>query len=221
MIILLMFTTCNNVMVPTPPLDVPIELPPVIITPEPELPIPGEPNVAVTGISLQKSVVLIRALHNKDNYRLYANVVPHNAFNRNVTWYSNRPNFIEVDQNGRIEYGVSTGTAVITARTVDGNFEAECIVSIISSYSNIQPIKITLNVTEITISMGSQPYPLIATIIPEEVTNQNINWSSDNGSVGVNSNGVVTPYSPNTTAIIKAESAENANIYATCIIRVN
>lgn len=59
-----------------------------------------------------------------------ATVSPQNAGNRSVVFSSSDESVATVSQEGAIR-GVSAGTAVVTATTVDGNFTAECTVKVL------------------------------------------------------------------------------------------
>ena len=48
-------------------------------------------------------------------------IEPSTARNRNVTWHSNKPSVVTVNENG-LAVALKAGTAKITVKTVDGNF---------------------------------------------------------------------------------------------------
>ena len=81
----------------------------------------GDPAtpVAVTGVSVSPESASLTA--GGATLALSANVLPVNANNKAVTWISNDPVTASVDQNGVVT-AQSTGTAIITAITEDGNF---------------------------------------------------------------------------------------------------
>ncbi|WP_052085601.1 cell wall-binding repeat-containing protein [Clostridium sp. HMP27] len=60
---------------------------------------------------------------------LAATILPSNAENKGVKWTSSNENIATVDAAGRVT-GISSGTAVITATTVDGNKAASCTVTV-------------------------------------------------------------------------------------------
>lgn len=60
---------------------------------------------------------------------LTATVTPSNADNKAVTWSSDKTSIATVDSNGVVK-GVAAGTAVITARTVDGNIVATATITV-------------------------------------------------------------------------------------------
>ena len=54
---------------------------------------------------------------------------PNDAYNKNVTWQSDKPDIVTVSSNGRIQ-AVAAGTAVITVTTVDGGFSAQSSITV-------------------------------------------------------------------------------------------
>ena len=96
----------------------------VIVTgaqdPDPDT--PGTEVVNVTGVELNKENLTITV---GGSETLRATVEPSNATNKAVTWESSNSSIVKVDQNGKIT-AVKTGTAFITVRTVDGDYDATC-----------------------------------------------------------------------------------------------
>lgn len=80
--------------------------------------------IAVTGISLDSSTKTVAA---GDTVTITATITPSNATNKGIVWTSSDETVATV--NGGIVTGVGNGTAVITAKTVDGGFTATCSVT--------------------------------------------------------------------------------------------
>ena len=85
----------------------------------------GSSTVSVTGITLNKPAV---SLGIGESVTLTATVAPSDATNKAVTWTSSDEDVAEVT-NGVVT-AISEGTAVITATTADGGFEASCTVTV-------------------------------------------------------------------------------------------
>ncbi len=85
-----------------------------------------ENTVPVTGISLNKTSASVGV---NSTVTLTAVVAPSDASNKAVTWNSNNPTVATVNNVGVVT-GISTGTAVITATTIDGGFTAQCTVTV-------------------------------------------------------------------------------------------
>lgn len=85
-----------------------------------------EEGSAVTGVTLNKRTL---ALKPGENEILMATVSPVNAANKSLRWTSSNTDVVTVDANG-IVTAVANGMAVITVATVDGNFAAQCKVTV-------------------------------------------------------------------------------------------
>ena len=99
--------------------------------------LPGSTNfaVAVTGVTLNPNVM---NLNIGATGMLTADVVPANATNMNVTWSSSN-NAVATVSSGGLVTAVSAGNATITVTTVDGNFSAQCVVTVPQSSQTFQP----------------------------------------------------------------------------------
>ena len=190
-----------------------------------------EKTIPVTGVTLNRSALTLRS---GDSSRLTATVLPANAANKTVTWKSSNPNVANVDNTGLVT-AYTTGTAIITVTTVDGGHTASCTVNVISlpeddddddrdkkdygsSVQYVPVTSITLDKTELFLTVGGEPFTLNATVKPANATNKNILWSSSNQKVVVVSNGTVTPVGTG-TAIITARTSDGGYI-ATCTVTV-
>ncbi len=83
-------------------------------------------KIYVTGISLKKSSL---KLTYGDSASLTATVSPGNASDKAVTWTSSDTKIVKVSGKGKLTT-VSSGTATVTATTVDGGFSASCKVTV-------------------------------------------------------------------------------------------
>ncbi len=81
-------------------------------------PIDNASYVALTGVSITEQQVDISV---GQNSTLTTSVSPNNATDDYIIYYSSDPSTVRVDQNG-VVYGISNGTATITATSIDGNF---------------------------------------------------------------------------------------------------
>jgi len=81
--------------------------------------------VAVTGVSLPPTL----AVGIDQTKNLTPTFTPSNATNKSVTWESDDEDVATVSSSGAVT-GVSVGTAIITVKTEDGGFEAECEVTV-------------------------------------------------------------------------------------------
>ena len=86
----------------------------------------GNEKISVTGVELNKTSVSINV---GETSNLIATVKPENAKNKNVKWTSSNENIVTVNEEGIIT-AIAEGEAKITATTLDGNYTAECNVTV-------------------------------------------------------------------------------------------
>jgi uncharacterized protein YjdB len=87
--------------------------------------LPFTVTAAVTGVTLNKATLSL-PVHGTET--LYAAITPANAENRTVIWTSNDTAVATVT-NGLVT-GLSAGTAIITAKTYEGEYTATCTVTV-------------------------------------------------------------------------------------------
>jgi hypothetical protein len=86
-------------------------------------------NVAVTSVSLSETS---RTLKIGDTDQLTATVVPANATNKSVTWFSDKQGIATVNSSGLVT-AIAAGTATITVTTVDGGFKASDNITVVAT----------------------------------------------------------------------------------------
>ncbi|MFB9275595.1 DNRLRE domain-containing protein [Cohnella cellulosilytica] len=86
-------------------------------------------TIPVSGIALTPSELSLEA---GEQFRLTAVIVPDNGLNRSVTWQSSDETVARVDRTGLVT-AVGQGTAVITAKTADGQHTASAEVIVTRS----------------------------------------------------------------------------------------
>jgi uncharacterized protein YjdB len=106
--------------------------------------------VSVTGISLDQENIYLQA---GTNGTLKAIITPENATNKGVIWTSSDTGVATVNNDGIIT-AVSGGTAIISARTVDGDYEAHCTVTV-TVEAEIADITATNGV--LTVTLDAKP----------------------------------------------------------------
>ena len=87
--------------------------------------------VPVTGVDISSESITIETGETK---KLIASVQPPNATNKKIELSSDNNTAASVDQEGTITAN-DAGTAKITVRTLDGNFEKTCTVTVIQKFS--------------------------------------------------------------------------------------
>jgi hypothetical protein len=83
-------------------------------------------SISVTGVMLDQSSL---TLSEGDNHTLIATVIPTNATNQKVSWTSDAESIASVDQNGKVS-AIVAGEATITVTTEDGDYVADCTVTV-------------------------------------------------------------------------------------------
>ena len=170
-------------------------------------------TIPVTGVSLNKTELTLPA---GGTETLIATVTPDDATDKSVTWSSSNPAVATVGNDGKVT-AVSVGTATITVTTVDGGKTATCAVTVTNPIVNV--ISVSLNKTSLTLAAGSTEI-LIATVTPDNATNKNVTWSSDNEAVAtVGNDGKVTAVTRG-TATITVTTVDGGKT-ATCAVTVN
>lgn len=166
---------------------------------------------AVTGITLDKSTLEISV---NGSAVLTPTVEPSDATNKTVIWSSSEETVATV-ANG-IVTGVSAGTATITAKTEDGNFEKTCEVTV--KANTIAVTGVTLSPSGTKTAALNETVTFTATVAPTNATNKNVTWTSSNTSVATIADGAVTLIAPGVTTI--TVTTEDGSFSGTCELTV-
>lgn len=163
--------------------------------------------VPVASVTLNKtaSTLLIGEIET-----LIATVLPENAANKSVVWNSSNPAVATVN-HGEVT-ALSGGTTTITVTTQDGNYIAKCEITVAVAVTGVK-----LDSSAKTLFVGEKE-SLVATVLPEDATNKEIIWSSDNTSVATVSNGVITAVNSG-TAVITA-TTKDGDYAESCAVTV-
>jgi lysophospholipase L1-like esterase len=125
--------------------------------------------VKVTGVTLNHNAITLEV---GESVQLVATVLPSYATNQNVTWSVNNSNVIV--ENGKI-IGKEIGHSVVTVTTLDGNYTAQCSVT-------INKKSITENHIEITsLSLDGNCY-FDTEILPDQNTNTEVSLYVNTGT---------------------------------------
>ena len=146
--------------------------------------------------------------------QVQAEVLPENANEKALTWSSSDNTIATVDSNGNV-IGISKGTATITATAKDSsNVSATCEVEVKQQVADI-----SLNKIELSLYIGREE-KLTATVIPDNVNDPTLTWSSDNEDVAtVDQNGNVKAISQG-KAVITVTANDGSGKTATCTVTV-
>ena len=164
-------------------------------------------TIDVSSIELSKTEI---SLYEEETETISATVLPENATDKTVSWFSSDASVAKVD-DGLIT-AIAQGTAIITAEA--GSFSATC--SVIVEKRPIPVERIELSITDLLMDMG-QSESLVVTVYPEDATNKTVTWSSDNPEVAtVDSDGNITAISEGETFIC----ASIGDVLSSCSVKV-
>lgn len=165
--------------------------------------------IAVESISLNTSVL---SLEYGQTAQLVATVYPSNAFNKGVHFVSDSTDVATVDDNGNITT-VGNGTAIITAITDDGDYIAQCQVTV-----SVKVKGVDLEQKDITINVGNT-IALKANINPDVASDKTVEWTSLDTSVAtVDKDGVVRGVKTGNTTI--TAKTNDGGFEASCTVNV-
>lgn len=170
-------------------------------------------NQHVTGVSLDKSSLVIDLGSTTTTEKLTATVAPASAYDKSVTWSSSNSSVATVDLNGNVK-ALKCGTTTITVKTTDGNKTATCVVTVTCKVKSVSlyPTTLSLNVGEYV-----NMWP---TISPSNAENKNVTWTSSNSGVAtVDASGKISAKAPG-TAIITVKTVDGGKT-ATCTVTVD
>ncbi len=131
-----------------------------------------------------------------------------------LEWSSKNDEIATVSNKGLVTPH-KAGKTVITVKTQDGSFSAECAVTVNQAAERLVMDKDTL-----ALMAGGRTGELTARLQPDGVVNRKITWTSSEENVAtVSDNGIVTPIAAGQTTIT-ATSADNPTCTATCSVTV-
>jgi len=169
-------------------------------------------DISVSGVTLDIPVAILDV---DKTITLTATIQPADAFNQTITWTSSNVSVASIDNNGTVT-AKAPGAATITVTTQDGGFTASCDITV---KTPVIPVAgITLN--KLTLSFVEGDFEtLIASVSPDNATNQTVKWTSSNETVAtVTNNGKVTAKAPGTATI--TVTTEDGGKTASCVVTV-
>ena len=141
--------------------------------------------------------------------KLTATVEPQNTTDSTISWKSDNEAIATVSADGTVT-AVSVGTANITATC--GEATATCKVTV----NPVEVSSIELSLQDVTLLIGTKT-TLTAKIYPENATNQQITWTSDDSSIAsIDDTGTISALQVGVTTI----TAKCGDVSATCKVTV-
>ena len=165
----------------------------------------------VKSVTLNKtSLEMIAGSAETGTATLTADVGPEYASDKTLFWLTSNEKVATVDDNGKVT-AVGSGEAKITATA--GGKTATCTVKV-----TVLVTGITLDETELDLTVDDDPVTLVAKVTPEGATDKTVTWSSSNDRVAtVDANGKVKAVG-NGEATITAKAGDKT---ATCKVLVS
>lgn len=169
--------------------------------------------IQVESVTINTSEVNVE--EGSESIVLTATVLPEDATDKTVTWASSDDTVATIDENGLLTI-VGIGVANITASAGDVVSEP-CIVTV--SQRVISVDSVSLNEETLELLLDSEPITLVATVLPENASNKNVTWNSDNEEVVTVSEGIVTVVGEGSAVITVI--TEDGNHSASCSVTVS
>lgn len=168
----------------------------------------------ITGFSVSPS---LWSMSVGDKKILNTVFTPTNATNKAVAWTSSDPSIATVNATTGEITGVSAGTATITATTQQGSFVSTSVITVNPATA---VSKVTINKSTLRLKKGSNE-KLIATVSPQNATNQKVTWSSSDYTVASvdPATGVVLGIKQGTATI--TATTDDGQYKATCSVIVD
>jgi hypothetical protein len=130
----------------------------LVVNPAPVTPNPDpDPTIYVSGVSL--NLASLEGKVGDDGVELVATVTPRFATDRNVRWSTSDPLVATVTHYGLVNF-VGAGTATITVITLDGDYIAECVVTV-SPDTGIEDVSPSATLYAVPIGDGLQVHGLV------------------------------------------------------------
>lgn len=175
-------------------------------------------RVFVSSVNISNSEI---ELFEGDDKCLQATVLPANADNRKVNWYSSNSKVASVS-NGYV-VAKSEGRATITARAADGSGESDCCQVRVKKKIPVSEVSVSPSTWSMNVGEWQNLY---ATVCPSNAYNTELEWSVDGDGIGIVS---VTPYSGTIGSVfaikpgratVRVKARDGSGKYATCVITV-
>lgn len=164
-------------------------------------------EVLPSAITLDKTDVTVKV---GETLKLKADVLPDDADDKGVVWYSYDNNIASVSSDGVVT-GVKAGTTKVFSATHANNIKVGCDITVLQPATGV-----TIDQTNISFANIGESIQLSASVLPEDASNKNVVWESSDTKVAIVSNGktVCTGFG---TAVISVVT-EDGGFMATCMI---
>ena len=154
-----------------------------------------------------------KTIYTDEVFKLKVSITPSTATESRVVWRSSNTDVATVTEDGEVK-GIAGGTALITCTTVEGGYNATCVLTVLELVTTIK-----LNYEEYRLGVDKSVV-LEAVVSNQTASNKKVTWkSSDPKIASVNSKGKVTGVSYG-NAVITAIAQDGSEVEASCEIEV-
>ena len=154
-----------------------------------------EETIKLSKISLNKKSISIKE---GSSERLKVTFSPTNATNKGLRWESDDSSIATVNSGNIV--GVSVGSTIIRVISDDGEYEDTVNVTVTKANNAVYETDLILSSQSINIK-ANESKNISVTFVPNNVTNKNLNWRSDNPEIATVSNGLIVGKKAGTTKI--------------------
>jgi len=168
-----------------------------------------EKEEIISSIQLSETSLILQL---DQKHQLVVSHIPESLPSPKYNWESSDTDIIKIIGEGLIE-GVGVGVCNVTVSTLDGKLKSQISVTV----SPVEASSISLNLSETSLFVG-ETSKLRTTILPENTTNKEVEWSTENSEIATVDNGFVTAISKGKTNIIV--KLQGTNIADTCKIKI-
>ena len=171
---------------------------------------------AVTNVTLNPDNVIIDI---GEYETIKAAVKPAGITGTSLHWLSSDPSIFQITDSTDLTVtilGKTGGTAVLTALNAENIVVGYCKVTVSQPAQSIK-----LSQTELTVPLAQKTYQLYATLSPENTTNKNVIWDTQNAKIATvdKATGLVT-FKNAGTVTISVQSVDNPLLIAYCTFNI-
>ena len=137
-------------------------------------------RINVTGVEISVKPENDKMVEGSE-FRFEAIVLPENASIKDVEWSSSDEEVLSVDETGNAK-ALKAGVATLAVKTVDGDFTAECEITVEPNIIPVQSVSIKESPADNKM-LVDDVFTFEAVITPEDASDKNVTWTSSDPEV--------------------------------------
>ncbi|MBO5352657.1 MAG: Ig domain-containing protein, partial [Lachnospiraceae bacterium] len=178
---------------------------------------PAEELILSAGGKVLSDGEEVRVPWSDRTFQLYAEILPEETTNKEVTWKSSNPKIATVDEHGLVTFnksGKAEKVTIIVQSQDNPNLVKTCTINILASVNGVE-----LDQHELNLFVGESER-LTYLVNPDDVANKTVTWTSfDTSIAAVDKTGMVTAKGPGKTQIMIM--TEDGSFYDLCTVTVD